>query len=147
MSTPQFDWPLANDAEALLRRYLAAFLTQNAFARQLADRMRDETGTDFFEWVDHLVLSPSDKTALLEAGFVLDESAETPDGEAVYGNPRPSSLSARNSSPTSSLLTIFPPKSKANHSLATAASSFPNKMALVSKPPNVMLIAALSPLH
>jgi hypothetical protein len=88
MSTPQFDWPLANDAEALLRRYLAAFLTQNAFARQLADRMRDETGTDFFEWVDHLVLSPSDKTALLEAGFVLDESAETPDGEAVYENPR-----------------------------------------------------------
>src|SRR5436305_4044896 len=88
MSTPQFDWPLANDAEALLRRHLTTFLTQNAFARRLADRMRDETGTDFFEWVDHIVLSPSEKTPLLEAGFVLDQSAETPDGEAIYENPR-----------------------------------------------------------
>jgi hypothetical protein len=88
MSTPQFDWPLANNAEALLRRYLAGFEAQNSFARQLAKRMRDETGTDFFEWIDHLVVSPSEKNALLEAGFVLDEQAETPDGEAVYENPR-----------------------------------------------------------
>jgi hypothetical protein len=88
MSTPQFDWPLANDAEALLRRYIATFLSQNSFARQLADRMRDETGTDFFEWVDHLILSNSEKGALLEAGFVLAQEVETPDGEVVYENPR-----------------------------------------------------------
>jgi hypothetical protein len=88
MSAPQFDWPLANDAEVLLRRYVATFLDLNAFARQLADRMRDETGTDFFEWVDHLVLSPSEKNPLLESGFVFDGQAETPDGEAVYENPR-----------------------------------------------------------
>ena len=25
-AAPQFDWPLANDAEALLRRYIASFL-------------------------------------------------------------------------------------------------------------------------
>jgi hypothetical protein len=88
MSTPQFDWPLANDAEALLRRHIDTFLDRNSFARQLADRMRDETGTDFFEWVDHLILSPSEKDALLEAGFVLDNEHETPDGEDVYENPR-----------------------------------------------------------
>jgi hypothetical protein len=87
-ATPQFDWPLANGAEALLRRYITAFLAQNSFARNLADRMRDETGTDFFEWVDHIVLAPSEKNALLEAGFILDQNAETPDGEAVYENPR-----------------------------------------------------------
>src|ERR1041385_3495874 len=88
MSTPQFDWPLANDAEALLRRYIDTFLARNSFARQLADRMRDETGTDFFEWIDHIVVAPSEKNALLEAGFVLDQQAETPDREAVYENPR-----------------------------------------------------------
>jgi hypothetical protein len=88
MSTaPQFDWPLANDAEALLRRYIATFLAQNSFARQLAERMRDQTGTDFFEWVDHIVVSPTEKNALLEAGFVLDNKDETPDGEDVYENP------------------------------------------------------------
>lgn len=88
MTAPQFDWPLANDAEALLRRYIATFLTQNGFARQLADRMRDETGTDLFEWVDHIVLALSEKDALLGAGFVLDKGSETPDGKAVYENPR-----------------------------------------------------------
>jgi hypothetical protein len=88
MSTPQFDWPLANDAEALLRRYIATFLSQNAFAHQLADRMRDDTGTDFFEWVDHIVVAPSEKNALLEAGFALDNESETPDGEDVYENRR-----------------------------------------------------------
>src|ERR1051326_9422537 len=85
MSTaPQFDWPLANDAEALLRSYITAFLAQNSFARRLADRMRDETGTDFFEWIDHLVLSPTEEKKLVEAGFTKDPQAETPDGEAVY---------------------------------------------------------------
>src|SRR5580765_2850957 len=88
MSTLQFDWPLANDAEALLRRYITSFLAQNSFAKRLADRMRDETGTDFFEWVDHIVVSPTEKNVLLEAGFVLDNEDETPDGEDVYENPR-----------------------------------------------------------
>ncbi len=84
----QFDWPLANEAEALLRRYVENFLSQNFFARRLAARMRDETGTDFFEWADHLVLSPSDEKDLLKAGFVPDAHAETPDGEAVFEHPR-----------------------------------------------------------
>jgi hypothetical protein len=88
MSTPQFDWPLANDAEALLRGYIATFLGQNSFARELAGRMREESGTDFFEWVDHIVVSPAEKNALLEAGFVVDNEDETPDGEDVYENPR-----------------------------------------------------------
>ena len=87
-AAPQFDWPLANDAETLLRRYLATFLAQNSFARNLSNRMRNETGTDFFEWVDHIVVSPSETNALLEAGFVLDNESETPDGEDVYENPR-----------------------------------------------------------
>ena len=30
--------------------------------------MRDETGTDFFEWVDHLVLPPEEEQALLGRG-------------------------------------------------------------------------------
>jgi hypothetical protein len=88
MSTPQFDWPLANDAETLLRRYITTFLSQNSFARQLADGMRDETGTDFFEWVDHIAVAPSEKNALFETGFVPDNESETPDGEDVYENPR-----------------------------------------------------------
>jgi len=88
VGTREFDWPLAEDAETLLRRHIGAFVNRNTFARGLAQRMRDETATDLFEWVDHLVLPPSEKVALEAAGFVLDEAAETPNGEQVYEHPR-----------------------------------------------------------
>ncbi len=84
----QFDWPLANEAETLVRDYIKAFLERNGFARRLADRMRDETGTDFFEWIDHLIVPPSEEGALKQAGFAHDAKAETPNGEMVYEHPR-----------------------------------------------------------
>ena len=83
-----FDWPLAYEAEKLVRGKVSDFLEGSSSARQLAGRMRDETGTDFFEWIDHLVLSPSDEKDLLKAGFVRDAKAETPDGESVFEHPR-----------------------------------------------------------
>jgi hypothetical protein len=88
-STPlPFDWPLANEAEQLLRQRIESFLERNTFARRLADRMREETGTDFFEWTDHLALSPNDQKALSAAGFVHDPRAEAPNDVAVYEHPR-----------------------------------------------------------
>jgi len=86
--TPGFDWPLANEAETFLRRRIETFLQQNTFARQLAQRMREESGTDFFEWIDHLALSPSDEPALCEAGFIRDAQADIPRHETVYEHPR-----------------------------------------------------------
>ena len=83
----RFDWPLAYEAEKLLRERIGSFLERNTFARRLAERMRDETGTDFFEWTDHLVLSPNEEKALRETGFVADPPAETPNGETVYEHP------------------------------------------------------------
>jgi hypothetical protein len=83
-----FDWPLAHEAEAFLRERIGAFLERNSFALRLAERMRDETGTDFFEWVDHLVLAPEDVPALQTVGFTRDATAETPNGEGVYEHPR-----------------------------------------------------------
>jgi hypothetical protein len=82
-----FDWPLAFDAENFLRQRMASFLERNSFARQLAGRMRDETGTDFFEWIDHVVLPSEDETTLRGFGLVEDE-VETPGGETVLHHPR-----------------------------------------------------------
>lgn len=84
----QFDWPLANKAEELLRAQVDSFLKANSFARRLADRMRLETGTDLLEWTDYLVLSPDEETGLLGAGFVRENGIETPHGETVYSHPR-----------------------------------------------------------
>jgi len=82
-----FDWPLAFEGEKFIRGRLDEFLANNPFSHKLAARMRDETGTDFFEWVDHLVLSPDDETSLVKAGFVHDKKAETPRGEVVLEHP------------------------------------------------------------
>ena len=83
----RFDWPLAFPAEKFLVERINAFLAKNSFARKLSGRMRDETGTDFFEWVDHLVLSPDDEAALRAVGFVTDEVEAAP-GDLVLHHPR-----------------------------------------------------------
>src|SRR5579859_4242001 len=84
----RFDWPLAYEAEKFLRQRVETFLQANTFAHRLSHRMRDETGTDFFEWIDHLALSPEDEKPLRQAGFILDAAAETPNGELVLHHPR-----------------------------------------------------------
>jgi hypothetical protein len=83
----EWDWPLAFDAEKFLRRRADSFLQRHGFARQLARRMREETGTDFFEWIDSLTLGQADETPLREVGFVPEE-AETSDGATVLHHPR-----------------------------------------------------------
>ena len=83
-----FDWPLAYEAESLLRQRIELFLGRNSFALELARRMLNETGTDFFEWVDHLVVSPDEESALAKTGFVRDPECETPVGEIVLEHPQ-----------------------------------------------------------
>ncbi len=73
-----FDWPLCHDAENLILARLDAFIARNGFAKRLAERMRDETGTLFIDWVDHLVVSASEEPAWRKAGFVEDPLGETP---------------------------------------------------------------------
>jgi len=82
-----FDWPLAYEAEQLLGRHVEAFLLRNGFARRLAGRMRDETGTDFYEWVDHLVLAPGHAAELRAVGLV-EEAVAAPKGVTVFQHPR-----------------------------------------------------------
>ena len=86
-SAARFDWPLAYEAEQLIGRYVEAFLLRHGFARRLADRMRDETGTDFYEWVDHLVLSPAHADELRAVGLV-EEVVSAPPGLTVFHHPR-----------------------------------------------------------
>jgi len=82
-----FDWPLAYEAENLLLRQVEAFLLRNGFARRLAGRMRDETGTDFYEWVDHIMVA-SDQGAALRAVGLVEEKVPAPAGLTVLHHPR-----------------------------------------------------------
>lgn len=83
----QFDWPLAYPAEELLAGHVKRFLENNSFARKLSARMRDESGTDFFEWIDHLVLPPENEFALREVGFANDKVEAVP-GDLILHHPR-----------------------------------------------------------
>ena len=74
----RFDWPLCYEAEALLLKQLDAFTARNDFARRLAQRMRDESGTLLLDWVDHLVLPVEVFPALREAGYVDEPRGEGP---------------------------------------------------------------------
>jgi hypothetical protein len=52
-----FDWKRWPETEAFLSGLIAMALEGNAFARRLAERLPQETGTTFAIWVDHLVVS------------------------------------------------------------------------------------------
>jgi hypothetical protein len=82
-----YDWPVAYEAESLIRHHIDTFLQKNSFARLLAERMQNETGTDLFEWTDHLVLGPDQEQALRDTGFAR-QSAETENGEVVLEHPQ-----------------------------------------------------------
>ena len=83
----RFDWPLCYEAEHLIAGYLKEFLSRSAWAGELAARMRDETGTEFFEWVDHLVVTSQHADALHAAGFV-EEEVEAPAGMTALWHPQ-----------------------------------------------------------
>jgi hypothetical protein len=84
---PTFDWPLAYEAERLIGGFIESFLNQHGFARRLAERMRDETGTEFYEWTDHFALSPEHGAELRAAGFVA-EPVPAPAGAVVLHHPK-----------------------------------------------------------
>jgi hypothetical protein len=82
-----FDWPLAYQAESLVRDFISAFLRKNSAAETLAKEMSGNTGTDFLEWVDHFTLAPEHEGELRDAGFI-DEPVRAEVGQKVLYHPR-----------------------------------------------------------
>ena len=84
----EFDWPICYEAEKLLSKHIDDFLARNRFARQLADRMRDETGTLLIDWTDYLALPKREEISLRQTGFVEDPLGETSEGAIALYHPR-----------------------------------------------------------
>lgn len=70
-----------------MRRQIDSFLERNAVARELSRRMAAETGTDFYEWVDHLTLEPASERDLTELGLV-EEHVPAPKSWRMFHHPR-----------------------------------------------------------
>jgi hypothetical protein len=79
-----FDWPLAFPAEDLVRERIASFLQRNSWARLFSRRLQEETGTDLFEWIDHLTASQEDASALRDAGFVSEQVKTANQTEVLF---------------------------------------------------------------
>ena len=62
-----------------------AFKLENGLLKLVESLERKEMAGD---WVDHLVLSPSDEAALVKAGFFADPKIKSPPGEVVLAHPR-----------------------------------------------------------
>ncbi len=82
-------WPKCPEADRFIAARIAEFLAGHSFARLLAERMRNETSTEFQSWVDHMVL-PKKKfkeAALTKLGFVKDKGARAPAGTVLLWHP------------------------------------------------------------
>src|SRR5437588_4501643 len=66
-----FQWQRQPKAEALVRGVVNEFLSDNTMAAKFARRMKEETGTRFVDWVDHLRLpdTASTRQSLADAGY------------------------------------------------------------------------------
>lgn len=73
----RFDWPLCYAAETFVQEFLNVFNARNAFSQKVAQRMRDESGTLFIDWVDHLVVDEATADRAREVGYVDDEGVGT----------------------------------------------------------------------
>ncbi len=83
----RFEWPLCYEAENFILSRIDAFTQQNSFARVLASRMRDETGTLLLDWTDYLLLPASDEAELRATGYTDDPLADAPDAQKQLWHP------------------------------------------------------------
>jgi hypothetical protein len=83
----RFEWPLCYEAENFILSRIDAFTQQNSFARTLATRMRDDTGTLLLDWTDYLLLPASDEAELRATGYTDDPLADAPDAQKQLWHP------------------------------------------------------------
>ena len=83
----RFEWPLCYEAENFILSRIDAFTRQNSFARTLATRMRDETGTLILDWTDYLLLPALDEAELRATGYTEDPLADAPDTQKQFWHP------------------------------------------------------------
>ncbi|MEX2140681.1 MAG: hypothetical protein WD894_15575 [Pirellulales bacterium] len=75
---PSFDWRPQPQAGALVNRLLSEYIAQHARLANLGTQMLLQTGTRLVDWLDHLVVPPSDAFAheAASAGYAIDRDRE-----------------------------------------------------------------------
>src|SRR5687767_15961868 len=73
-----FQWTVQPLAERMVQDILEEAVGRSPFVQDLKRRMRDETGTRLFDWLDHLVVADGGdlRESLRNAGFIGRYAAE-----------------------------------------------------------------------
>src|SRR6188474_3382957 len=68
----EFQWTVQPLAERVVQDILADAVGRSPYAADLQRRMRDETGTRLFDWLDHVVVGDAGglRESLRNAGFI-----------------------------------------------------------------------------
>jgi hypothetical protein len=76
-----YQWTQQPAAGQLVKELADALQAALPPARALAQRMQSETGTRFTDWIDHIIVPPSDaiRRRLAEAGFTVEPRGGAPD--------------------------------------------------------------------
>ena len=84
-AAPAFDWKRWPETEAVIDQWIERALEGNAFAANLAARMRDDTNTRFADWVDHLIVANTSglPRRLHALGYVLQGHASALGGRGA----------------------------------------------------------------
>ena len=86
----KFDWELYPKLEAFALDAVNSFLSNNAFAESLSDKMLNQTSTRFVDWIDHIVLPESEVGIKALASLGLEEvtTRGDPEGKRVFRHTR-----------------------------------------------------------
>ena len=75
----EFQWHPQPEAAALVERLLSEYVAKHARIRDLKTQMHDQTGTRLVDWVDHLIVPPSDSfpSEALGVGYEIGNDLDT----------------------------------------------------------------------
>ena len=80
----KFDWKLYQKSEDFLQSHINEFLKNNSFAAKLSEGISKITGTRFFDWIDHIILSEKVDSSELKHLNFTKSAQKTPSGISAY---------------------------------------------------------------
>ncbi len=85
-----FDWERHPDLDQFVTKRVEIFLSNNKFAKNLSERMLNETSTRFIDWVDHIVIPQSEvkESELIALGLEETKDIQTREGLRIFKHPR-----------------------------------------------------------
>jgi hypothetical protein len=90
MPETDFDWEVHPQLEEFVRGEVELFLKNNSFAKELSEKMLNQTSTRFIDWIDHIIIPESRVSAEVVQSLGLEEmkNVDKPEGMRAFRHMR-----------------------------------------------------------